>query len=615
MRVNTDFSNFIHNIFYKCSYIAKCCKSSEDTLVSKKDKNINQRYITLLDKEYSTLIYNKSRDKTKFINRAINEWELLLYKGFQNTDLESFQNKQRHSRFGTSDGAIYFENFFMPLSKSIYDFIKTTTISFEDKIDIIRYAIRRMYDSECCFTEEQINFISEIFIVILDYTYLNSYINNSIKLDHNTDHYLDIHNLFINGSSLYKDLNSYKLNLNNKGPFVFDYNYRSIERCTRAFCYMLHNRVSRKNTRVTLKELQDTNAILGGKKLPNSKTQFIKLNHKFNIQIINMLNIGYISCLVYNGKNWVRYNKQQLENLISIVLQSDIYLDEFDTVTESYRLSKNHFDSNNFNVSKKYLEDLDIMCNTKNLHQVLSGIDKTCLLKHNFYITANDVYLNVSYIYDIPKLDIVEKLLDSYYKILENNNQKKDIIRLATWICCSLETIQPFHNANSRTLFYILLPILLYENNIWLTRTLYNNWENISLLSSPEKYNQILQLCTNLPQIDLDFTWDYHISLNEKFRISCAIGDVNGLRKIFEQKPHMLGAEIFISPSKPQINAVEFALLYGQKEVAKFLLGYDHWKLNKQYLINMHNIYKNKDTCYYNKETDDFLEEYISSLP
>jgi hypothetical protein len=617
MRINAYFTNLIHNTFYKYSCITKCCKHSEETSIDREDKNINQRYVALLDKEYSTLISNKSRDKEKFTNRTVDELELLLENGFKNTNINSFQNKQRHSKFGISDGTMYMKNFFIPFSEAIYKIMKKTTISFNDKKTIIMHAIRRIQNSEYVFTEDQIHFASEVLVAALNYMQLNLYTNLSIhtnNLSNKTEDRLDIHNLFIDGNILYKDFNSYNLNLNNKGPFVFDYNYRSIERCVRAFSYMLHNRINKQNTRVTFRELQDVNSILGGKKISKNKTQFIKVSNEFKTQILYMLTIGYISYLVYDDGHWVQYNKQQLESLISNSLQDDICLDEFDSITESYRISKLHLDANNIAAAKKYLENLDIMCNTGNLHKSLSGIDKTCMLKHNFYLTSDALYINTSYIYDKPKIDVVKSLLASYYKVLDTTSSKINIIKIAVWLCCTLESIHPFDDANNKTLFYTLLPILLYENNMWLTRALYNSWQQLSLFSSEDKYKYILQLCTNLPQIDADFTWDANISLNEKFRISCAIGDVNALNDILKKNPHMIGISVIVSPNKPHINPVEFALLYGQKDVVQLLLSYEAWQPTKNNLIKMHQIYKNKDLCYYNQETNDFLESYIQQL-
>jgi ankyrin repeat protein len=149
---------------------------------------------------------------------------------------------------------------------------------------------------------------------------------------------------------------------------------------------------------------------------------------------------------------------------------------------------------------------------------------------------------------------------------------------------------------------------------MWLTRALYNSWQQLSLFGSEDKYKYILQLCTTLPQIDADFTWDANISLNERFRISCAIGDTKALSEILKKNPHMIGASIFVSPNKLQINSLEFALLYGQKDVVQLLLSYESWKPTKNNLIKMHQIYKNKDICYYNQETDDFLEAYIQQM-
>ena len=200
MKITTLFNNFTHDFFYKYSCFSRCYKSSEESLIPEENKNINQRYITLLDKEYYPFIHNKTRDKTRFLKRIIDEWELLLENVFKNTDIEIFQHKQRHSKFGILDEDIYLKNFFIPLSESTYNLIKATTIPLKEKVDIIYYAINNLRDSEYMFTEGQLNFAYEVFTLILDYTYLNSYIRNSIQLTSvlaHTDNYLSIHNLFI----------------------------------------------------------------------------------------------------------------------------------------------------------------------------------------------------------------------------------------------------------------------------------------------------------------------------------------------------------------------------------------------------------------------------------
>jgi hypothetical protein len=141
--------------------------------------------------------------------------------------------------------------------------------------------------------------------------------------------------------------------------------------------------------------------------------------------------------------------------------------------------------------------------------------------------------LKIQYIYSKTRKDVCQQLLDIYYKkIKEFPEDTRKKISLAIGLCVMLQRMHIFTDANGRTIFFVLLPILLYQMHIWLTRMFKDPWLFIDLASPEEITEKILPLCIPTPVFKNKIAFYDNIKLEELIRIGASLGNLKLIKSI-----------------------------------------------------------------------------------
>ena len=208
---------------------------------------------------------------------------------------------------------------------------------------------------------------------------------------------------------------------------------------------------------------------------------------------------------------------------------------------------------------------------------------------------------NITYI-GAQKLLVCEEMLSQYYKLIAHKKDTLDILEEALSICCNLQRHHPFPDANGRLLFFILLPVLLYQKGIWLTETLDAPWTLIDFRLPREIARQFLPLCIKRPLFNKDLNWKVALSELEHVRLLCAMGDTGAFKEAINKKPELLN----ISFRPTDTSLLVIAALNNHTEIVRYILMNHPNKVNQE---EVNELLEYLDTCSYDTDMGNVIRD------
>lgn len=141
-----------------------------------------------------------------------------------------------------------------------------------------------------------------------------------------------------------------------------------------------------------------------------------------------------------------------------------------------------------------------------------------------------------------------QKVLEHYYRMIDaikndpdaRENNDLDIVEAAVEACCKLQRQHPFNDGNGRILFFILLPILLYQQGFWLRKTVDDPWRLVDSIPPRKIAERLLPLCEKRPVFPAPIDWQLGVPEAERVRLLCAMGKTEAFIKTVEQRPELL---------------------------------------------------------------------------
>jgi hypothetical protein len=353
------------------------------------------------------------------------------------------------------------------------------------------------------------------------------------------------------------------------GAHAFDNEWLYMERCYRAFIYLLNKQI-KEISNINFTDLREVNAILGGytSSINKNSVYCCDIPRNYGHQFINLVRQGIIcdTNFQYSAINLDSYQRIfELEFFIYRSLGVVIKLEEIVFQGNKYFKIKSSTGQDNSLTAKKkeqLLKDLHGQTNNKAFIFNIGQIDD-----YNFY-------LQIQYCYYKQRDDTCQQLLGIYYKEIKNFSTIEQKVSLAVSLCSLLQRIHPFLDANGRTLFFILFPVLLYQMGIWPIKMLRNPWVLLELTPAKNLAHQILDVCIPAPKFQSTITaWNKYITVTEKMRINCALGNIAIIKDLLEEDPNIILNPIINDPLHITFNILEFSIIHKQQQMFIFLFN------------------------------------------
>jgi hypothetical protein len=366
---------------------------------------------------------------------------------------------------------------------------------------------------------------------------------------------------------------SHNDNITDLGMHVLDNEWLYMEKCYRGFLYLLKLQQQTNNAKISFTDLRNVNAILGGYSAYPTTHYSCKVASDMGYEFLQLIKQGLIANNnsfkdSYEGISVIE-RMQELELFfeaklnIKIKLKPVIFNDQIYFAVNTP--TKTSAQSSLNQQEQQLLDDLHGKTNNKAFLFVIN--------KESQCTDVHPIVIDIYYYYSQDKPLVCQQLLDIYYKKITDfpeNTIKK--INLAVSLCSIMQRIHPFCDANGRTLFFILLPILLYQMNIWLTRMIPNPWLLLEFANPEIITEMILPLCVAAPKFTTQVDWHKYMSLTETMRISIALGDLTKINELITKQPSLLSQKITISPMIDTIGLLEHCINHDQLTVLQLLL-------------------------------------------
>ncbi|MET4692307.1 Fic family protein [Endozoicomonas lisbonensis] len=168
------------------------------------------------------------------------------------------------------------------------------------------------------------------------------------------------------------------------------------------------------------------------------------------------------------------------------------------------------------------------------------------------------------------KPDIVNLLLKNYYEDIKSEDSSLEKITKVINLCCSIQRLHPFMDGNGRSCFAALVPALLFERGLLLHQTIKDPWSMIDTCKPSRIAAEFLPYCTDAPVLTEAIDLQPYLSNEQKLILACAEGDIEGVKFIFDNYPHLDQPEVQIIPWK-KLNLLKWSKDHGQNEVYNFL--------------------------------------------
>ncbi|MET4696066.1 hypothetical protein [Endozoicomonas lisbonensis] len=133
-----------------------------------------------------------------------------------------------------------------------------------------------------------------------------------------------------------------------------------------------------------------------------------------------------------------------------------------------------------------------------------------------------------------------QEVLDRYYKTIATKTDALDIVEAATEACCELQRQHQYGDGNGRIQFFMVLPILLYQQKLWLKETLDDPWDLVDSVSPRAIAEQLLSRCEPRQVFSPPLDWQAGMPEAERVRLLCAMGETEALTEAISQRPELL---------------------------------------------------------------------------
>jgi hypothetical protein len=388
------------------------------------------------------------------------------------------------------------------------------------------------------------------------------------------------------------------------GAHAFDNEWLYMERCYRAFIYLLNKQI-REISNINFTNLREVNAILGGYTTSATKSVVYgcDIPRNYGNQFIHLIKQGIICDMNFQYSTATINSSQkifELENFIYCSLGVIIKLEEIVVKGNKYfKIKSPACKDNSFTIktNEQLLKDLQGQTKDKAFIFDIVKIDD-----YNFN-------LKIRYCYYKPKEDTCQQLLNIYYKKIKKLSTIEQKVSLAVSTCALLQRIHPFLDANGRTLFFILLPILLYQLGIWPIKMLCNPWILLDLSPAKDLARLILDICIPAPKFHSTIdTWNKYMTISENIRINCALGNITIIRDLLEENPNLILNPIINDPLHIKFNILDFSIIHKQQKMFIFLFNqYPKNQLTFSLLIYL----LNRSVEYNQTEIFEYLLDYM----
>jgi hypothetical protein len=365
-------------------------------------------------------------------------------------------------------------------------------------------------------------------------------------------------------------------NITDYGTYIFENEWKYLERCYRSFMYLLNVLVADKHRKIIFTDLCEANAISGGFQGISSSIYNLPIKKEYANNLLSLLKKGRIVAKHWSYSSDGLSNEEKSVEIVNSINKS-LGLESGLEVVESIGTNF-YFKVNN---TKHTLFHRGYLSNDENeLINILEGntsqaFEFTIVQAEENKDSSVVLQLLISYKHHTSKKHACEALLRIYYKeyqLFANSENILQKVTRAIKLCSLLQRIHPFSDANGRIMFFILLPVLLYQMDMWLLRTVYEPWVKLDFYSAEQLAKEIIKLCVPAPVIKREFNWKKNLSYFEDFRVSCALGDTKRVIGLLNQHPQLLKKPIFISPISSTVPLLKYLTMYNQYELIDYLL-------------------------------------------
>ena len=555
--------------------------------------NISNNY-SISNKRYSC----KSIDNEKYIEEiAYSYYKKILFivehKGIGYLSSKKMKVVLPHLYYKSKD-----EHLFMASSFHIQQILTIPNFSIDNKFKMLRNIIYLFQMSNFSILKKilLIGFINSVYNCII----LNKNINTKFNWYDNKDG-LHIANkcffsVLLNLDSSYKVISKDRIDINllfidlekrfvfnqdtnntiDYGSYIFENEWKYLERCYRSFMYLLNGLVTYKHREIMFTDLCEANAISGGFQTISNSIYNFPIKREYANNFVFLLKKGRIIVKYWNYSSDDLSNKEkilEIANSINKALGVSVELEVVEFTDETFYFKIK--DTKHTLLHKEYLSDYE-----NELINILEGnlsqAFEFAIMQAEENKDSNVVFqLFISYKHHISKKAACQTLLRIYYKeykLFAQTDSTLQKVTRAIKLCSLLQRIHPFSDANGRTMFFILLPVLLYQMDMWLLRTVYEPWVKLDFYSVEQLAKEIIKLCIPSPEIKGEFNWKKKLSYFEDFRISCALGDKKRVVELLSKQPKLLKHPIFISPISPTIPLLKYLTRYNQSELIDYFL-------------------------------------------
>lgn len=206
------------------------------------------------------------------------------------------------------------------------------------------------------------------------------------------------------------------------------------------------------------------------------------------------------------------------------------------------------------------------MYSEKALQKKLAGPHFDIVLKH-----AADEMMEFSIDYRSEnKQKDGQEIIDDYYKKVATKTHPLDIIEVAVDACCQLQRRHLFDDGNGRVQYFILLPVLLCQQGLWLTENLDSPWDLVDSVPPRAIAEQLLPLCKKRPVFTAPLDWQAGVPEAERVRLLCAMGKTEALAEAIQQQPEWL--QHTFRPTNQTLLSI--AAHHNQGDIVKHILNH-----------------------------------------
>jgi hypothetical protein len=363
-------------------------------------------------------------------------------------------------------------------------------------------------------------------------------------------------------------------NIIDLGMLVLDNEWLYMERCYRGFLYLLNLQQQTNKAKISFANLRNVNAILGGYSAYPKTHYCCNIASDMGYEFLQLIKQGLITPsnnFKYSSNELsIAERQQELELFfhrklnITVKLKQVIFNDQIYFVVNSPVATSAK--SSLSQQEQQLLDDLHGKTDSKAFIFIINN-------REDKFADTHPIIMDIYYCYSQDRALVCQQLLDIYYKKITEfpeNTFKK--INLAVALCSLIQRIHPFCDANGRTLFFILLPILLYQMDIWLTRMITDPWLLLEFANPEIITEMILPLCVAAPKFSRQVDWHKYMSLTEIMRTSIALGDLTTIKQLITKQPSLLSQKIIVSPINNAVSLLEHCIKNDQLQILQLLL-------------------------------------------